>query len=645
MSEKTDSKGNKPAMSHGDFVLRGAAIGLGTAGVVSMIRQALEAKRQRDRRDARESGGIGKDTIVLRVKRRKDGEEKAAEETPSRNCCNGKETKVEVKPCVECGEIKPTASGQPREVNGRFTGLPVQEKKAGLFREMAREGSGLFLGTGAAVGSFIAARKLFEKLEQNRLKAQIAAAQTEYLDLLDGKQVKGAEAFATMFMIGDDSVERVEKAAADAAGIEPEQFEKSAQVFTDLKYIIDNARPTTRHLGAAGVLMYLLGVTGSAYIAKKLMDQQFAENNEEPPHKAPRIVMKMAEAEFEVQPEQVLATIGIMRDCIADSTPEDLFMKKSAYDYGFLDELAKTEQGRKRILDTYAQEALGLNRGISTKSNGILQWLQERYWGKTIDSIRKNPRAHSDAIKSYMLNKVMKEDPKGWFELLGQDPELVKALADREIGNKVQGLPFLGWLARMFPGFGDFFAGIPKWWVNNTASGKRFLMDSSLSRMGVTPGERAAIMRGFSPNANDTGWTKITVQKQQPPPSDGGTVQTASSVQVDNSAQAQGAQQPKSDGGSNGGQDKAAEARMRKESGFVGLGDILALTSRMKTVTDTTNDRLYRKLEDMSRPKKKAGKKSDGDSGVSVKFDDELDKLLSEEDKKKILDSLSSPPV
>lgn len=643
MSGKTDSNGNKSPMSHGDYVFRGAAIGAGAAGFVSLLRQAIEAKRQSDKKKTRESGGVGQDTIVLRVKKRKDEEEKTAEDAACMKLEKDHASKVTVRPCVECGETRPTGAGQPREVNGRFTDLPVREKRAGLGRDMVREGSGLYLGAGAAIGSFVLARRLFERLEQNRLKDQIAAAQTEYLDLLDGKQVKGAEAFAQMFMIGDDSVARIEKAAAEAAGVEPERLEKSAQVFSDIKYFVDNLRPAAQHIGAGGVLMYLLGVTGSAYVAKKLMDQRFAETGEEPPHKVPKIVMKAAEAEFEVQPEQVLATIGIMRDCISDSTPEGLCMKKMAADYKLLGDISNAEGGKKWLLDAYAKTVLGLDRNVGLSWKDVPLSLPDQvYYGSTLSDIRNNPGKHADAIKSYMFNNVMRKNPKEWFALIGEQPDLVSALAEREMTSRIQGIPLLGWLARMFPGLGNFFSGIPRWWVNNTASGKRFLMDSSLSRMGVSPSERAHIMKGFSPNEGNTGWTAVAKRRTPPSSSAVGGARPVQPQQENSRIQDSGGQQQNNAGSNQVAKNKSVESGSQKTAGFVSLGDILALASRAKTVSDTSNDELYNKIVNLDKSRGKSGEKEELGNVVSVRFDDELDKLLSKEDKEKIISRLSA---
>lgn len=617
-------KMRKQALSEqAEFALNGLAIGAGTAGVVALIRQLAEAKRQQDLEKKRKSAKISPNTIVLRV--RKSGSESEKNASAGSVCNNGCK-KVSVKPCVESKEVHPLAEGQLRETNGRFTTLPQKEAQAkddrSIFRRIWDEGSGLYLGGAAAVGGFYLVHKLAEKLEQNRLKKQLEAAQTEYLDLLDGKTVKGAEAFSDMFLFNNDGeIKDLEKQAMASMGLE-----KDAGVISDIKSLVNNVEPTVKHLGAGAVCTYLLGITGSAYVAKKLMEQRFdSQDKEEKPNDHIKILMKAGESTFEVQPEQVLATISIMRDCIRDSIPIHQDLEKSAFYDGqdpFMQLLENDYGGRQKILDAYAAM-----HGLAPEDSLFSAKDMNAIFGGMQDPERL------EMVQGAVFNN-MKQHPEQWFHLLGNS-RYKNLLNQKALEYFYQNHP----VASSIPIFNEVMTN----YLQNSATarkgiGQRFL--TGMAGMSEDAANELVNRYAFSPE----GWQRqdgstpvelsdydkyapwITYGQQtgsaQPAPAAGTQNQQALATPT--------TAQPKPATAQTTGQ-PGANAVKTASSFSLSPNDILAFAARQKTVTDIKNTDISRKI-DLLMDSINSKKKNKGDSNTVVEIDPELKKLLSDKD-------------
>ena len=160
--------------------------------------------------------------------------------------------------------IKHISGHQYRDltVKGGPQGQQSREKVTGKFgHQLTKAGDGttgwptltaasLAALAGGAGGAALV-NKMYEVQREKRLKAELAAAKQEYMDLLTGHSVKGAEAIEQLFPYTAD-------------------FEKQA----------DSAFGLLNYPMAAMALMTILGSGGTAYLTKKILDEKLRETSE-----------------------------------------------------------------------------------------------------------------------------------------------------------------------------------------------------------------------------------------------------------------------------------------------------------------------------------------------------------------------------
>lgn len=360
--------------------LKSLAAGGSIAAISAIISDILETRRQRAEEAKRKGKGISDDTVVLRVRK---PSEKAAQACDGSCECNpaecdgektvGTECKVvpKVEPVTEEREIAYQGQGnQPRSKDGKYStlgkvaqdGNPDYTSWGDVF--FGRGGSGKGGGKGGKGGGkgvdftwgqtlgkglqiaavpvfgtlgYFAVTALHKKLEENRLKRQLAAAQQEYIDLLSGKEVKTASAFSRAFLFDD---ERFVKSAADGEhstlGNVLGWFGRQGDAVANLG---NKANDTAKVMSAGAIAAMILTGGASAWLTHKVLASKFDKKDEdEEPRKVtkvmfkefsdkskelaetfPKLMFKSAEGDFEITPEQFLCTIQVLRGCIADS--------------------------------------------------------------------------------------------------------------------------------------------------------------------------------------------------------------------------------------------------------------------------------------------------------------------------------------
>lgn len=477
-----------------EWLLKGSLIGGGVASASALISQVLEAKRQKKLKDERDKGEITPNTIVLRIKK------KAECNRAKKNCTNKatkevKKAKVKVSPTVEAKDIMYSASDKPRGMNGQFTS--IRTKEASITEKAF---SILSFGTGA-VGGYYLVDKLASKLDQNRLKKQIEAAQTEYIDLLDGKIVKGAESFSELFMFNNHEFDDFEKEVATS-------IQKEAGAPTDIYNILSSIPKVTRSVvngaeNATSTLLaaYILGIGGSAYLTKKLLEKHFKDVNEQvEPEKQTKIIFKSASSEFEIQPEEMLATVIVMRDCIADSTPPHI---KTAWFPGqsivenkvgkgvekTIEELSKTPEGINYLFNWW----LAKNRYISASDlsnvkmpnvseGGFLNSYGTQYFDNHKEKFGKN-------INSAVLRGIQAH-PEEWFRVIGnaQNKQYLDQIIESEIDTLGNKGGFAGFMMNI-PIIGDWIRKLISWYYTSTSYGRKSVANKVLGSLtqGKTP--------------------------------------------------------------------------------------------------------------------------------------------------------------
>lgn len=498
-----------------EWLLKGSLIGGGVASTSALISQVLEAKRQKKLKDERDKGEITPNTIVLRIKK------KAECNRAKKNCTNkatkeAKKAKVKVSPTVEAKDIMYSASDKPRGMNGQFTS--IRTKEASITEKAF---SILSFGTGA-VGGYYLVDKLASKLEQNRLKKQIEAAQTEYIDLLDGKIVKGAESFSELFMFNnhefDDFEKEVETNIQKEAGLTTDVYDaikKGPNLLKKIpKFVINGAENATSTLLAA----YILGIGGSAYLTKKLLEKHFKDANEQvEPEKQTKIIFKSASSEFEIQPEEMLATVIVMRDCIADSTPPHI--KTAWFGQKLLDkilepsidnyttELSKTPEGRDWIFKFWLADNNFIDPAVLANTPPPIEQSRNAIYGRAKAYIQNNMGRFSDKIKSTVLRN-MQANPEEWFKMIGsaENKQYLDAIIDRQIDAfaNANNSGFSGFMMKI-PIIGDWIRKLISWYYKNTSSGRKSIANKAMGffTQGGSPLRAQNILQNYDFSGNN----------------------------------------------------------------------------------------------------------------------------------------------
>lgn len=375
--------------------------GAAAAAMAGLVRDLGTAIEDRKKREKLEKDDIDPDTIVLRIPKSRLSS-KAAEDGSCADpeICRAQEgahDRVARRQSLVSGEMPVgsyATSGLQRDIHGQFTDCGEKSASTGPATRALQIVGGI---GGAAVG-FSLVRKLHEKMEQNRLKRQIAAAQQEYLDLIGGST---KHASVASVLLCDDPLY--------GGGTE-----KKAGI---VKHIF-NLPDSGKNIAATALASYIMMALGAGYVTNRVLRQKFdEEEDEEPKPKVKRILFKASEAAepFEVDPGAALATIGVMADCMLDSHDP---MSKAAADYSFIDKISATPEGRQWLLDAYAK-SLGLPRDITGRELPGLGMMDKLTHAGTLIGISRHPDRHAAGIKGHVMGLV-RSDPEAWFSLLAR---------------------------------------------------------------------------------------------------------------------------------------------------------------------------------------------------------------------------------
>lgn len=489
-------------------VLTGGAI----AAISAMITDHIEAKRQRKLEEERNSDKVSPDTIVLHVRNpaQKTAQVCEGPECPGADDKGGQipQTKpgVKVEPTVSSKDLKYMSGPvQPRETNGRFASSTLGKSAQFSWGGMAREGVGLALFAGGVPLGYSIVGKLHKKLEENRLKSQIEAAQQEYVSLLDGTYADGdkekkaeCEEFASV--IGMELNDGLEK-DAQSSGDAPKSW--MGKLFGLVGKGVDKINTgvfgrNLQHFGGGAIAAGLLSAAASAYITRKLLQAKFDKANEEDgdePEKVTRILFKSGSAEIEVSPAQALFTIAVMRDYLKDGLPEktaQAAQAKPEYDFGWLDELSASPEGRQAMLDLYSQHMGWGKADAKSYMPAIVKAVsrdpsKDRSWYRSAMAMRD-----PETLKKYMpeiqrrMYANVQNDPEAWFKMIGdkRNNAIVEGGINKWIANRQQQGGFLGWLMGL-PGLGGL---VKKWmgsYARGTERGRRMVGRNFLRMAGV----------------------------------------------------------------------------------------------------------------------------------------------------------------
>lgn len=408
--------------------------GAGTAALVGLIRDLNTAMEERKKKEELQKEQIDPDTIVLHVRKPmgKSSEDESMNCTPEAcsdpadpTICKAQEsdhdsvTKVESTQDHEMPVGSHATAGLQRDLHGQFTDSG-EKQASGFFTRTSQ----ILAGTAAGAGGYYLVERIHQKLEELRLKKQIAAAQQEYLDLISGSGVKNAEAVNKLFLIGDPMFYGTEK----QAGI----MRSTVDLFTN----------QSKNITATMLASYIMAGLGAGWLTKKFLENKLDDNEpEEEPPRIKRILFKADQPAvggkmekdnecrtFEVEPEAALATIGIMMDCMKSSIDPE---SKQAADYSFLKKMTSTPEGRQWLVDVYSQATGGEGSADPNKLPNM-SGLDKLTYARTLSGIKNNLTEHLDGIKGYMM-KLIQHNPEEWFATLS-DPRN-KGLVSRSASN------------------------------------------------------------------------------------------------------------------------------------------------------------------------------------------------------------------
>lgn len=609
------------------------SLGLGLGAGAGVYRELKDALHQRKKQKDRNNPKISPDTIVIRIPR------KPIEKISSDCCSVAKVTDLDSSYDIPVTK-KNESSDKPRDTKGRFA--PKLSKKAGnpndpwikrifKFDKNSRRGvtdpgantraDMIIASLGAGIGGFYLADAISNKIQERRLKKQIEAAQQSYFDLIDGNSVKNAEFVNNVFMLKD---RKEEKTAA--TGMIP----------------ITRWVSGLKDIPATAIAGWNLTALTSAYLTKKFLEDRFGkkEDKDEKPRKVTRIVFKtdppveagekLAESrKIEISPEVALCAIQLMKEAmedermkkfaspnanetVFDTTPPTMNQPSQQANpwsdlHGGLDWILAQNGGAQWIIDKYAQQQ-GFQRDTSMLPGGrsmagvalghLNPWLDKEHTlgvgeGRALLKLQNGDADSMSAAKSYMLSKF-KENPEQFLTALGdkRNADFVNSMAMKGVNSmfdkggrfeRLGRIPVLGNIARTMTGY----------FARNTGWAKRMGMQSVLPGiLGKSQEQVNNLLNKYDFHGGGNGWSLKPQTAAAPKPA-------------------------------------PAPAPIKKTGSF--LGDALAISSRSKIISDTSNDELSKKIDSIAAAgKKKQDKKTDvqaSDPAAAEYVDSNKDKI------------------
>lgn len=507
-------------------------LGAGTAGVASMIRDFNDSVEERRKAMERKNPKPNKNTIVLRIPRSKLPppdmiEEKAAEIEDTQTKVKSEESDSQHLISIDMSD-----GATKRDKEGKFVPKFLGKKastppKTGAITRYYEIMSGL----GGAFGGYMLMDHIFRKAQQNRLKKERDIAKKQYLDMLDGSEVKGAEAVNDLFQLKKKPIEK-------------KAFPNPITAATEL----------AKDVGAGTFSAWTLGALASAYLTKKVMDKHFKDMHpEEPPRRVNRVlfslpeeyqedeekrdepvvkpaefngtpqmkfVMKVAEdRKVEVRPDVALALIQMMKEAMEaeafekrampfQQAAEKLIKNTVRPDFNAFTEWAASQPGGIQwALDHWAKSS-GLSRpSIERLPNGAT--MPEGLAGTSAGlAFEGNPSKYFPNMKNGFMENF-RNNPERWLTVMGD-----KKNADFMNFLSMKGLKDAFGKGGQFERFGkvpilgDLMQTITGYFIRNTGWGKKFGLNSYLmNNLGMTKDQANGITGKFNYNADGTGWS------------------------------------------------------------------------------------------------------------------------------------------
>ena len=306
-------------------LIKGLVVGLAGGGaaasVAAMLSDLMEARRQADRKRKRESMDVDENTIALHVRKvpstslYKPAESRVGDAPIGENG-DSKDVEAKVRPLVEDGTAKSeTASDKPRDDLGRFTGIPKAASGWGLkLDEIPHDAAKM---VGFAVGAPLAynlVELIHQKVEKKRLEKQIAAAQHEYIDVLEGAKTAGY--FGRMF--NDDLLPEttLEKSAQERP--DDTLLGRGLARLAGKSNILNRGGAVAHDMGAVTLAAMALLTGASAYAVNKLLRKKLEGDVDDDYVDAggniKNVIFKQGSYERKLTPQELIVTIGVMRD-------------------------------------------------------------------------------------------------------------------------------------------------------------------------------------------------------------------------------------------------------------------------------------------------------------------------------------------
>lgn len=427
----------------------GGTYGAALAALLGLYRMYRDDKEEIERQHDIEDDNISDDTIVLRVPKKKPvAEQKFAS------------ARDDFADFHDSGssDIPYSEEGMTRDEKGRFvehwdSQKTETDKNCGSCGEkkavLAEAGRDLAI-IGGGVAGYAIMDRIINHIRIKKLKGEIEAAQIADLED-DTTPEKYAEVVAPYF---------IKKSYATVP-------------FQGVSDAVSHPMQSMNEFGGGATAAVALSVLMTAYITKKVMDQQFGTKHlpEDPETKVNRIVLKSGEARIPMEPDTALALIGLMKESIKNASVNE---KSAGFPFDPLGLLSNPEEVIQNKLEEYIK---ALEQGNQGNANP-----------EALKKALNNP-----AIAQRVINVLGNGDNKA----------LRERIISANFNNRWNNSENWGWIRRI-PVLGDLLGKLIPSLFTNTQYGNKMLVNGLYDAAGINEEDRKnnAAYNGIKYNAN-----------------------------------------------------------------------------------------------------------------------------------------------
>lgn len=361
----------------GRHALGGALVGMSAASLIELAHSVALARREQKMRT--QPTETDENTIVLTLPKQAEISGKAV---------------VPVVESSKSGEFT-VNRGQPqsRETgSGKYGPKLVHDKTASGDTGWPTLTASILAALAGLGGGAALVNKVVEKQRQERMQGELDQAKQEYMDLLSGKAVKGAETVEQMF-----------------GGFEGDLEKEAGDTFGMLNYPL-----------AAMAILSILGTGATGYLTKRVLDEQVAATN-----KATRDIPKVKRIVFRSEPEADASKQASAEDC--ESAAAGLLV--------MMDRVGGTERfvGAPQVKQAMAKSGMTKQALINATQD----------WDKLVSVLDQDPDLRKALTRLY-IDQTSTNPFSRFFKRMATSLPFVQRRADQKLYDAVNGVRFQG---------------------------------------------------------------------------------------------------------------------------------------------------------------------------------------------------------